>query len=439
MNVQLEPTLEQFVKDEDFKEIKESNLPSIKSPQETIISKPVEIKAQTILKKTLKVNKNSKEYHFVEKMQEKGKLKKRKTVRVKDSCFFSPSLKFLSPFNYIEGLNFESIDKKDDLSLGQNIMMKKENEDIENMNNLNEDNIEEKDPIKRSLINRLKELEQTKARIKIQFENDKKIYLKKIQKLENICNSNPDENRLKRLIEQKKKNDNIIKDLKLDIQREEKQKIKDKQKFNESLNYILDLKYQLINEINELEIMAKNSSFVDYDEYKLENPTKIEKNNFRPNDSRYLLTNEYETSRDDDESISSYEKLNNINNTPDILNINRQDLYFNKTMNYNHQNMHTKNSNKYPLSTNNDIISEKINNKHNNTFNKGTEGSLTLKPKENKENNKKSKPQQLRINSLQPQQKQTNNKRIYPKDPDFLNKDMILIRNNDDNDSETFY
>ena len=158
-------------------------------------------------------------------------------------------------------------------------MMKKENEDIENMNNLNEDNIEEKDPIKRSLINRLKELEQTKARIKIQFENDKKIYLKKIQKLENICNSNPDENRLKRLIEQKKKNDNIIKDLKLDIQREEKQKIKDKQKFNESLNYILDLKYQLINEINELEIMAKNSSFVDYDEYKLENPTKIEKNN----------------------------------------------------------------------------------------------------------------------------------------------------------------
>ena len=254
MNVQLEPTLEQFVKDEDFKEIKESNLPSIKSPQETIISKPVEIKPQTILKKTLKVNKNSKEYHFVEKMQEKGKLKKRKTVLVKDSCFFSPSLKFLSPFNYIEGLNFESIDKKDDLSLGQNIMMKKENEDIENMNNLNEDNIEEKDPIKRSLINRLKELEQTKARIKIQFENDKKIYLKKIQKLENICNSNPDENRLKRLIEQKKKNDNIIKDLKLDIQREEKQKIKDKQKFNESLNYILDLKYQLINEINELEL-----------------------------------------------------------------------------------------------------------------------------------------------------------------------------------------
>lgn len=84
-------------------------------------------------------------------------------------------------------------------------MMKKENEDIENMNNLNEDNIEEKDPIKRSLINRLKELEQTKARIKIQFENDKKIYLKKIQKLENICNSNPDENRLKRLIEQKRK------------------------------------------------------------------------------------------------------------------------------------------------------------------------------------------------------------------------------------------
>ena len=72
MNVQLEPTLEQFVKDEDFKEIKESNLPSIKSPQETIISKPVEIKPQTILKKTLKVNKNSKEYHFVEKMGQKN-------------------------------------------------------------------------------------------------------------------------------------------------------------------------------------------------------------------------------------------------------------------------------------------------------------------------------------------------------------------------------
>ena len=32
-----------------------------------------------------------------------------------------------------------------------------------------------------------------------------------------------------------------------------------------------------------------------------------------------------------------------------------------------------------------------------------------------------------------------NNKRIYPKDPDFINNDMILIRNLDEQESDTFY
>ena len=46
-------------------------------------------------------------------------------------------------------------------------------------------------------------------------------------------------------------------------------------------------------ELKESEILTKNLSFQDYDEYLRDNPTKIDKFNFRANDSRYLLTNEY--------------------------------------------------------------------------------------------------------------------------------------------------
>ena len=31
------------------------------------------------------------------------------------------------------------------------------------------------------------------------------------------------------------------------------------------------------------------------------------------------------------------------------------------------------------------------------------------------------------------------NKRVFPKDPDFINKDMILIRNLDEQESDEFY
>ena len=210
------------------------------------------------------------------------------------------------------------------------------------------------------------------------------------------------------------------------------------------MNYVLELKSRLIKELRELEIMAKTTSFEDYDEYMNNDPIKIEKTNFRPNDSRYLLTNEYETSRDDEESISSYDKLNNINNTPEGFEINRQkNIYLNYT--------NTKTSKIHPATYNDNIINEKNNNLHNNTYNnKITEGSFSLKPKEiNSQNNTnikippknnlKNSPK-IEINN-QPINDMNNNdnKRVFPKDPDFINKDMILIRNLDEQESDDFY
>ena len=111
-------------------------------------------------------------------------------------------------------------------------------------------------------------------------------------------------------------------------------KTKDNKIFSEELNGILELKAILMSELKELEILAKKVTFQDYDEYYKDNPTKIEKINFKPNDSRYLLTNEYETSREDEESFSSYEKLNHINNTPEGFEINKRKNSLSKTEQY---------------------------------------------------------------------------------------------------------
>ena len=77
-------------------------------------------------------------------------------------------------------------------------------------------------------------------------------------------------------------------------------------------------------------------------------------------------------------------------------------------------------------------------------LNRGTEGGVFIKKKEIKE------PQiDNNINIIQPQTDINNTKKIneveqninrsYPKDPDFINNEMILIRNEEDKDSDTFY
>ena len=260
--------------------------------------------------------------------------------------------------------------------------------------------------------------------------------------LEKVYQAKIDENKLKNMEKSNKKNKDMIKEFKKKIELAEREKIKDREKFNEALKNVFKLKKELMEEVNELEVMIKTTSVEDYDKYMLDNPTKIEKTNFRPNDSRYLLTNEYETSRDEEESISSYDKLNNINNTPDAFDINRQNIYLNKTMNTNYLPLNTKNS-KIRLGTNNDFIIDKnnINNQTNafnksfqkrNSFSKGTEGNIILKQKEPKEV-KVVEQTQNNINI------QNNIKRVYPKDPEFINNDMILIRSFEDRDSDNFY
>ena len=434
------PTLEKFVKDDDIKELTESTQILTTSQQEFPKPKPnLEIVEE---KKIIKENDNTinddiKEANLNKIMREEGQLQLKGR---KGSNYFSLSQNFLQQYDAIEipnlKLNKDNKKKLEDLSLGKNLINDEENKDIENIKNMFGNQKEETNPILLALYKRLDELQKKRKEIDSQFKNEKDLYEKRIETLNNAWNTRVDKDKLKELEKINKQNKDTIKELKLKIDEAEKDKIKDRQKFNEAMNYVLELKSRLIKELKELEIMAKITSYEDYNEYMNNDPIKIEKTNFRANDSRYLLTNEYETSRDDDESLSSYDKLNNINNTPEGFEINRQkNIYLND--NY----TNTKNSKIRPSTHTNDnnII-------NNNTINnKITEGSFPLKQKEINppEKNKLKYPKKNSINISPNQEIKTdinnNNKRIYPKDPDFINNDMILIRNLDEQESDTFY
>ena len=435
------PTLEKFVKDDDIKELTESTQILTTSQQEFPKPKPnLEIVEE---KKIIKENDNTinddiKEANLNKIMREEGQLQLKGR---KGSNYFSLSQNFLQQYDAIEipnlKLNKDNKKKLEDLSLGKNLINDEENKDIENIKNMFGNQKEETNPILLALYKRLDELQKKRKEIDTQFNNEKDLYEKRIETLNNAWNTRVDKDKLKELEKINKQNKETIKELKLKIDEAEKDKIKDRQKFNEAMNYVLELKSRLIKELKELEIMAKITSYEDYNEYMNNDPIKIEKTNFRANDSRYLLTNEYETSRDDDESLSSYDKLNNINNTPEGFEINRQkNIYLND--NY----TNTKNSKIRPSTHTNDnnII-------NNNTINnKITEGSFPLKQKEINppEKNKLKYPKKNSINISPNQEIKTdinnnNNKRIYPKDPDFINNDMILIRNLDEQESDTFY
>ena len=442
------PTLEKFVKDDDIKELTESTQILTTSQQEFPKPKPnLEIVEE---KKIIKENDNTinddiKEANLNKIMREEGQLQLKGR---KGSNYFSLSQNFLQQYDAIEipnlKLNKDNKKKLEDLSLGKNLINDEENKDIENIKNMFGNQKEESNPILLALYKRLDELQKKRKEIDTQFNNEKDLYEKRIETLNNAWNTRVDKDKLKELEKINKQNKETIKELKLKIDEAEKDKIKDRQKFNEAMNYVLELKSRLIKELKELEIMAKITSYEDYNEYMNNDPIKIEKTNFRANDSRYLLTNEYETSRDDDESLSSYDKLNNINNTPEGFEINRQkNIYLND--NY----TNTKNSKIRPSTHTNDnnII-------NNNTINnKITEGSFPLKQKEINppEKNKLKYPKKNSINISPNQEIKTdinnqpndnmnnNNKRIYPKDPDFINNDMILIRNLDEQESDTFY
>ena len=180
-----------------------------------------------------------------------------------------------------------------------------------------------KNPIKNELLNKINKLKQSQEEINYHFEKDRKIYLRKIEILENALKANFDNKKLKDLEKINQDNKEEIKKKEKELEDIEKEKIRDKKNFHDKLNEIVDLKNILINELKELAIMAKKISFQDYDKYpNKEHCTKIEKLNFRQDDSKYLFTNEYETSREE-ESFSSYDKLNKINNTPGGLELNK--------------------------------------------------------------------------------------------------------------------
>ena len=443
MNFQV-PTLERFVGDDEIKDLTESTQLLTASQQEFAKPKQQEKKED---KKIIKQNDNliinneikeSNLNNLNDKMKEEGRIKNRR-----ETTFFSVSPNFFQQYGVMEIPNMNS-NKYNKIKLDDFSINNDENKDLENLENMFGYQKEETNPVLLGLYKKLEDLQKKRKEIDTQFKYEKDLYEKRLETLNNAWNTRVDRNKLNELEKINKQNKETLKELKLKVDEAEKDKIKDRQKFNEAMNYVLELKSRLIKELRELEIMAKTTSFEDYDEYMNNDPIKIEKTNFRPNDSRYLLTNEYETSRDDEESISSYDKLNNINNTPEGFEINRQkNIYLNYT--------NTKTSKIHPATYNDNIINEKNNNLHNNTYNnKITEGSFSLKPKEiNSQNNTnikippknnlKNSPK-IEINN-QPINNMNNNdnKRVFPKDPDFINKDMILIRNLDEQESDDFY
>ena len=443
MNFQV-PTLERFVGDDEIKDLTESTQLLTASQQEFAKPKQQEKKED---KKIIKQNDNliinneikeSNLNNLNDKMKEEGRIKNRR-----ETTFFSVSPNFFQQYGVMEIPNMNS-NKYNKIKLDDFSINNDENKDLENLKNMFGYQKEETNPVLLGLYKKLEDLQKKRKEIDTQFKYEKDLYEKRLETLNNAWNTRVDRNKLNELEKINKQNKETLKELKLKVDEAEKDKIKDRQKFNEAMNYVLELKSRLIKELRELEIMAKTTSFEDYDEYMNNDPIKIEKTNFRPNDSRYLLTNEYETSRDDEESISSYDKLNNINNTPEGFEINRQkNIYLNYT--------NTKTSKIHPATYNDNIINEKNNNLHNNIYNnKITEGSFSLKPKEiNSQNNTnikippknnlKNSPK-IEINN-QPINDMNNNdnKRVFPKDPDFINKDMILIRNLDEQESDDFY
>jgi hypothetical protein len=326
---------------------------------------------------------------------------------------------------------------------------------------------ETKNPVKNRLLEKIEELRRKQILIEIQFKNDSDTYKRKISILESACNSSFSEDALKKLEKVNKENKECIKNYKRLIEQKEKEKIEDKKNFYNNLNEIIELKATLLEELKELEILAKNTSFQDYDEFLRDNPTKIDKLNFRANDSRYLLTNEYETSHEE-ESYSSYEKLNHINNTPEGFDINKQNNTFDKTE-------------QYFFNTKNFVGTVESNNHNNSFYNNRINHSFVIRHKKHNISNKelvnysfkknetlnemKSKKNLIEINkkdtkdkglssfnvnndnqhqnfinktlSNKQQRKKPlnfNNNNSVPQDPDFLNNDMILIRQD-----ENFY
>ena len=389
------------------------------------------------------------------------------------SIDLSPSLQFLRSFVLTEDKKYKI--EEDSQKLKEKYSPKKfnkndESSELDNAKKFFGYNNIERDPVKEGLLNRIEQLKANQKQIDFQFKKDCEIYEKRISSLEKACQENPDEAKIKRLEQENKEKKDLVKEYQKSIEQGEKDKINDKNYFHNALSTILELKSILMTELKELEILAKNTSFHDYNEYLNNNPTKIEKLNFRPNDSRYLLTNEYESSREEEESYSSYEKLNHINNTPEGFDINKKNNSMNKTENFF---FNTKNfvgtvgsgNNNINTSFNNKVnYSSIINNKNNNnkdiekySFKKnGTldsnknrkiivERNIRSNTITNKNNLSNFNNNNLK-NKIQDNNSIINGKKIspsdfrqnyFPKDPDFLNEKMILIH--DMRKEDTFY
>ena len=216
-----------------------------------------------------------------ETMKEINKLQKKISVNSKGKKFFrrnsqipSLSIGFLSTFALVnEKSTIKEEEKSEDSEPSLNESLTKEEK-------IKEPIVDQVDPFfvhKSNLSYKIESLRQAQIEVKEKFKKDCEAYKAKIKSLEDKLNSEFDENELDSLQKINKRNKEFIKELEKQIEEKEKIKNQEKNYYNEKLNETVRLKYQLIKEINELEILAKevNKSKLDYDD-----PIELVKLNF---------------------------------------------------------------------------------------------------------------------------------------------------------------
>ena len=200
----------------------------------------------------------------------------------------------------------------------------------ENSNNKNIESLNKNDPYlyyKENLTKKIESLKETQKNIKIEFEKEKNIYQNKIFYLENLLKEPFNEKKFENLKNINKKNKELIKAYENEIYKKEILKIQEKKDYFDKLNELFQLKSQLIKEINEIEILAKEVNIINLKNFK--DPILLEKLNFNNNFESDLYP-----FNDLSKDIYSIEKQSDSNDSDKISLINKFPENFNVNNNF---------------------------------------------------------------------------------------------------------
>ena len=261
--------------------------------------------------------------------QSNQKLKKKSKKNSNNSQIININQSYLKKFdisneksNYYDSSNFSNIFSNESTSFLN-----------ENSKNKNIESLNKNDPYynyKENLTRKIESIKDAQKNIKIEFEKNIKNYQNKIFYLENLLKEPFDEKKFENLQKINKKNKELIQAYENEINKKEIIKIQEKKEYFDKLNEIFNLKAQLIKEINEIEILAKEVNKINLNKFK--DPILIEKLNFNNNFesdlypfnelSKEIYSIEKESNSNDSDKISFINKLpenfiNNNNNNND--------------------------------------------------------------------------------------------------------------------------